>query len=124
MLEVSKVNVFYGEIQVLFDVSLKVGDDEIVCIIGSNGAGKSTLLKTISGLLHLVSGRIKFNGVELQKLPPQEITKLGVSYVAEGRKIFPSLTVLENLTVASSLPTAKKARDESLKSSYSKYFPD
>ncbi len=87
----------YGAIEVLKSISLEVGDGEIVTIIGANGAGKTTTLMCLSGINRLRAGSITFNGREIHKLPPHEIVKLGLSQSPEGRKIFPRLTVLENL---------------------------
>ena len=107
MLEVKNLNVFYGESQALYDVSLKVKKGEFVTIIGANGAGKTTIMNTIMGLLKPKSGSIKYNDTELTKINPWERTNLGISYVPEGRRIFPELTVTENLRVG-----AYKLKDE------------
>jgi branched-chain amino acid transport system ATP-binding protein len=93
---------------------MRIEDKEIVAVIGSNGAGKSTLLKTISGMLSLSVGTIQFEEVAIKSLKPYEIVKLGIIHVPEGRGIFPSLTVLENLEIGSYIPIAKKRRKESL----------
>ena len=97
MLEVKKIDVFYGNSQVLWDVSLEVREGEIVTIIGANGAGKSTTLKTIIGLLVPRSGSIKFLGEDITKLPPHERIKRGISLIPEREKIFPKMSVEENL---------------------------
>ncbi|MEM3510287.1 MAG: ABC transporter ATP-binding protein [Nitrososphaerales archaeon] len=97
MLEVNALNVSYGEIQVLWDVSLKVEQGEIIALIGSNGAGKTTLLKTIAGLLKPTSGSINYFNERLDKLPPHKIVEKGVALVPEGRGLFPHMTVYENL---------------------------
>ena len=97
MLEVQGIDVFYGAIQALKDVSVRVEQGEIVAIIGSNGAGKSTLLRTISGLLRPRQGTIKFKGQEIQQTPAHEILILGISHSPEGRRIFTNMTVQENL---------------------------
>ena len=107
MLEVNNINVFYGESQALYDVSLTVKKGEFVTIIGANGAGKTTIMNTIMGLLKPKSGSIKYNDTELTKINPWERTNLGISYVPEGRRIFPELTVTENLRVG-----AYKLKDE------------
>lgn len=107
MLEVNNINVFYGESQALYDVSLKVNKGEFVTIIGANGAGKTTIMNSIMGLLKPKSGSIKYNDIELTKINPWERTNLGISYVPEGRRIFPELTVTENLRVG-----AYKLKDE------------
>ena len=96
-IEVKKINVFYGNSQVLWDVSLNVRKGEIISIIGANGAGKSTILKTIIGLLIPKSGNIKFLGEEITKLPSYERIKRGISLIPERGKIFPKMSVLENL---------------------------
>ncbi|MCF8000927.1 MAG: ABC transporter ATP-binding protein [Halanaerobiales bacterium] len=99
MLEVKNINVFYGESQALYDVSLNVKEGEFVTIIGANGAGKTTIMNTIMGLLNPQSGQIIYKGKDLTKIEPWERTDLGISYVPEGRRIFPELTVMENLKV-------------------------
>lgn len=108
MLEVKDINVFYGESQALYDVSLNVKEGEFVTIIGANGAGKTTIMNTIMGLLNPKSGHIIYKGKDLTKIEPWERTDLGISYVPEGRRIFPELTVMENLKVG-----AYKLKDES-----------
>ncbi|MDZ7671759.1 MAG: ABC transporter ATP-binding protein [Halanaerobiales bacterium] len=107
MLEVKDINVFYGESQALYDVSLTVKKGEFVTIIGPNGAGKTTIMNTIMGLLKPKSGSIYYNDKDLTKINPWERTNLGISYVPEGRRIFPELTVMENLRVG-----AYKIKDE------------
>ena len=97
MLEVDKVDAYYGEIQVLREVSLKVNDGELVVLFGPNGHGESILLKTICGLHACSSGHIKFDGIEINKLPSQKIVEMGLVYVAEDRRLFPEMTVMENL---------------------------
>lgn len=97
MLRVNKINVFYGDLQALWNVSIKVDKGELVTVIGANGAGKTTLLKTISGLLHPKSGEIYFLGKRIDKLTPDKIAKMGIAHVPEGRRVFPYLTVYENL---------------------------
>lgn len=97
MLEIENVSAAYGMIQILWDVSFKIEEKEIVSIIGPNGAGKTTLVKTIMGLLPAKSGIIRFKGENIEKLPPYEIVKKGVSLIPEGREIFPKMTVEENM---------------------------
>jgi branched-chain amino acid transport system ATP-binding protein len=87
----------YGKVQALFDVSLLVQDHEIVALLGANGAGKSTLMKVLSGMLRPTEGEITFNGVRLNRLRPERIVRSGVAHVPEGRRIFPGLSVYENL---------------------------
>jgi len=92
MLEIDQIDVFYGDLQALWDVSLTVQDGEIAALVGSNGAGKSTLLKTICGLLRHTRGSIRFNGLQLNKMPAYQIVELGVCMVHEGRRLFPEMT--------------------------------
>jgi branched-chain amino acid transport system ATP-binding protein len=115
MLEVDNVEVFRGDIKAIWNVSLRVGEGELVSIIGSNGAGKSTLINAISGLLPVKSGSIRFLGRRIENEPPHRIVEYGIVQVPEGRQIFPEMTVMENLEVASVTPEAKKARRDSLK---------
>jgi branched-chain amino acid transport system ATP-binding protein len=114
VLEVTDLNVYYGAFRALTDVTLNAERDQIVSVLGSNGAGKSTLLKTISGLLKPTSGSIRFNGGRIDHLDPHDIVKLGLALVPEGRKIFSSLTVVENLLVGSYIPAARKTKEEEL----------
>jgi branched-chain amino acid transport system ATP-binding protein len=114
MLEISHVNVYYGDLQALWDVSLTIGDGEIVTLVGSNGVGKSTILKTISGLLKPKTGSVTFDGIHLDKLPAHRIAELGISMVPEGRRLFPQMSVLENLEVGASVREAKKARHDTI----------
>jgi branched-chain amino acid transport system ATP-binding protein len=111
VLEVNNLNVYYGSFQALLDITLCAEKDQIVSVLGSNGAGKSTLLKTISGLLKPSSGSIRFNGGRIDHLDPHEVVKLGLALVPEGRKIFSSLTVLENLLVGSYTPMARREKE-------------
>ncbi len=97
MLELRDVHSYYGNIHALKGISFSVEDGEIVTLIGANGAGKSTTLRTIQGLMRPRQGTVLLNGVALEKLPPHEIVAQGVSQAPEGRQIFPSMTVLENL---------------------------
>ena len=97
MLKLESIRTSYGQIEALSVIDLEVKKGEIVCLLGSNGAGKSTTLMTISGVLRPSGGRIIFEGQEIQGRAPHEIVRLGISHVPEGRKIFPRLTVRENL---------------------------
>jgi branched-chain amino acid transport system ATP-binding protein len=110
LLRVSHIDVFHGSFQALWDVSLSVNSEEIVAIIGANGSGKSTLLDTISGLMHPAKGSIEFEGKNISALEPFQIVDLGISLLPEGGRIFPDLTVLENLKIGS---YNRKARTES-----------
>ena len=102
MLLISKVETFYGNIQALRGVDVKVNSGEIVTLIGSNGAGKSTLLMTISGVNKASTGEILFDDQRLENLPPHEIVNLGISQVPEGRRIFSRLSVEDNLRLGAS----------------------
>jgi branched-chain amino acid transport system ATP-binding protein len=97
MLQINDLNVFYGAIHALCDVSLNVQQGEIVSIIGSNGAGKSTLLRTISGLTRPKTGTVQFQGQEIASIPADQIVRLGISHAPEGRRIFTNMSVMENL---------------------------
>jgi branched-chain amino acid transport system ATP-binding protein len=97
LFEVNSLSSAYGMVQVLYDVSFKVEEKEIVSIIGPNGAGKTTLVKTIMGLLPAKNGTIKFRDEKIEKLPPYEIVKRGIAMVPEGREIFPRMTIEENM---------------------------
>jgi branched-chain amino acid transport system ATP-binding protein len=97
LLEISKIDVFYGRVQALRAVTLSVDAGEIVALIGSNGAGKTTTLRTISGLMHPTGGKIVFDGRELQQTKAHEIVKTGICQSPEGRRLFPRMTVFDNL---------------------------
>src|SRR5882762_8241728 len=97
LLEIAKIDVFYGRVQALRAVSLSVDSGEIVALIGSNGAGKTTTLRTISGLSHPAGGKIVFDGRELQQTKAHEIVKSGICQSPEGRRLFPRMTVFDNL---------------------------
>ncbi|MDI6745196.1 MAG: ABC transporter ATP-binding protein [Thermodesulfovibrionales bacterium] len=97
MLELNNIHTFYGPVEALKGITLKVNQGEIVCLIGSNGAGKSTALMTISGILKPKAGTISFIGSDISDMPPHSIVEMGISHVPEGRRIFPKLTVKENL---------------------------
>ena len=114
MLKISELSVYYKDLRALTDISLFVGEGEIVSVIGSNGAGKSTLLNAISGILRGTSGRMEFLGDRIDGSPSHKIVEKGVVQVPEGRKIFYPLTVLENLIMGSYLPAAKKEREANL----------
>ena len=103
LLEVSDVHASYGAIEALHGVSLTVGDDEVVTLIGSNGAGKSTTLRSISGVTPPRQGTIRFNGEDISTVPPQNIVQRGISQSPEGRHIFPRMTVRENLDMGAYL---------------------
>lgn len=122
MLKVSQIDVYYGKVQALWEVSFNVEEREIVSLVGANGAGKSTLLKTISGILHPSKGTIDFDGEPIHHLSPHQIFGFQIVHVPEGRKLFPFMTVKENLEMGSYYPTVRKSRSEILKWVYS-LFP-
>ena len=114
MLQVKGISVFYGDVQALREVSLSVSSGEIVSLVGGNGAGKTTTLKTISGLLRPASGSILFEEAEIHRVPAYRIVERGISQVPEGRRIFPRMSVLENLHMGSHVREARKRREETL----------
>jgi branched-chain amino acid transport system ATP-binding protein len=115
MLEIANLNVRYGAVEALRDVSIKVGSGSLVAILGANGAGKSTLLRTISGVVTAASGSVALLGKAIDGLRPEEIVRQGVSHVPEGRGIFPDLTVKENLMIG-----AYARRGQNLTAEYGK----
>jgi len=121
MLEISSLVAAYGEIVALHGLDLKVEKNSIVAVLGSNGAGKTTLLRCISGLLKLRRGKIQLEGRRIDGLEPEDIVALGISHVPEGRLIFPSLTVSENLAMGGYL--AKRSQVDSGIERVCAYFP-
>ena len=118
MLNISKVETFYGNIQALRGVDVKVNNGEIVALIGSNGAGKSTLLMTISGVNKAATGDILFDSKSIANMPPHDIVNLGISQVPEGRRIFSRLTVEDNLRLGASVNEKGKNFDQDSKDVY------
>jgi branched-chain amino acid transport system ATP-binding protein len=114
LLKVSNIDVFYGGLQALWNVSLTVNPGEIVAIIGSNGAGKSTLLNTISGVVHPRKGSVRFEGKEITSLEPFDLVENGICLVPEAGRTFPNMTVLENLTIGSYNRKARKKKQQNL----------
>ena len=114
MLDVEGIDVAYGDLSALRGVSLRVAEGEIVALVGSNGAGKSTTLRTISGLIRPRAGTIRFDGIAIDRLPAHEIAKRGIGHVPEGRRLFPMMTVWENLLIGSCTPDAKRRFDEAI----------
>ena len=102
LLELKNVASYYGSVQALKSVSLRVEQGEVVTLLGANGAGKSTTLRTISGLLRPASGEVWFDGQPIHNIAPEKIVRLGISHVPEGRRIFPGLTVRENIMLGTS----------------------
>ena len=112
MLEIENINVFYSDVQVLWDVSFKVNQGEIVALIGTNGSGKSTTLKTISGILRPKQGKIVFNGMPIDKVEPYKLIEQGIVHVPEARRLFVEMTVEENLDMGSLKGEAKTNREK------------
>jgi branched-chain amino acid transport system ATP-binding protein len=106
LLEIKKINCFYGDVQVVYDVSLHINEGEVISLIGGNGAGKSTMIRTISGLMKPRSGEILFEGQPIHTLRPEKIVEKGIIQVPEGRKLFSLMTVRENLDVGAHNPRA------------------
>jgi len=122
MLRVTGLETYYGDLQALHGVTLEVGEGEIVSVIGSNGAGKTTTLMTISGVLRPRAGAIEFEGRRIDHLKPVEIVEAGLTHVPEGRQLFPTMTVEENLAMGACTHRARAARAETLEQVYS-LFP-
>ena len=122
MLQVSDLNVFYGNSQALRDISIRVDEGEIVALVGANGAGKTTLLNTISGLLHPASGNVEFLGNRIDRLAPHKIVQLGICQIPEGRKLFSDLTVQDNLDLGAYSSAARRRKKETLEQVY-QIFP-
>jgi branched-chain amino acid transport system ATP-binding protein len=122
LLELKGVDVRYGDVQAVWDVSFHVNDGTIVALLGANGAGKTTLLKTISGILRPNKGEIVFSGKSLVKLKPQDVVDIGISHVPEGRRLFTRLSVLENLELGAYPRRFRPFFEESLGRAY-KLFP-
>lgn len=122
LLELKGVDIRYGDVQAVWDVSFHVNDGTIVALLGANGAGKTTLLKTISGILRPNKGEILFSGKSLMKLKPQDVVDIGISHVPEGRRLFTRLSVLENLELGAYPRKFRPFFEESLDRAY-KLFP-
>lgn len=122
MLEVKNLQVYYGVIQAIKDVSFTVNEGEVIALIGANGAGKTTILHTITGLIAAKSGEVLYEGADLQKIPAHKIVSLGIAHVPEGRHVFAQLTVYENLLMGAFTRKDKAEIEESLENVY-KRFP-
>ena len=121
MLKLDKINLYYGVIHALKNISLEVEQGEIVTLIGANGAGKTSTLRAISGLEPIKSGNITFKGSPLNKVPSNKIVSLGLSHVPEGRRVFPELTVMENLELGAYLRKDKAGIKQDLEIVFSKF---
>ncbi len=122
MLRIRKLNFAYGDLQVLWDVDLDVNQGEIVTVVGANGAGKSTILKNVSRLVRPSSGSITLGGVDLGGLQSHEVVEQGIVQVPEGRRIFPEMTVVENLRMGSFVKATRKDRERNMERVFS-LFP-
>ena len=122
VLSVEDLEVFYGDVQVIWGISFDVKEGEIVALLGANGAGKSTTLKTISGLLMPRRGRIQFMGMDITKLDPHRRVEMGLAHIPEGRQLFPRLTVYENLKAAAYTRRAREKFSKTLEIVYN-LFP-
>lgn len=114
MLQVEHIDAGYGDVQVLWDVSFHVAENEFVVLVGANGAGKSTLLRAISSLVPISKGQIRFMDRRVDLVQPHRIVELGISHVPEARQLFPEMSVLENLELGSLAPQAKANRRQTL----------
>jgi branched-chain amino acid transport system ATP-binding protein len=121
MLEIKKLNFSYGDLKVLWDVDLEVKQGEIVTVVGANGAGKSTILKNVSRLVR-GTGTLTFLGEDLHKRPSHEVVELGIVQVPEGRRIFPEMTVVENLRMGSFVKATRKDRERNIERAFT-LFP-
>lgn len=122
MLSADRINVSYGDIQVLWDVSFTVQEGEIVSIVGGNGAGKTTIVRAISGLVGVAKGSIKLKGIEIANQPCHKILELGLVHVPEGRQLFRDMTVFENLELGAFSKEAQSRMNQSLEKIYT-WFP-
>lgn len=123
MLKIENLSVSYGEIRVLWDVSMEIRQGQVVALVGANAAGKSTIINTISGLVKPVAGSISFQGREITALPPYRIVEQGICQVPEGRRLFPQMTVLENLELGAYTQRARKKIKDSMEMVFS-LLPD
>lgn len=118
LLDIKSIDIYYGDVQVVYGVSLHIDESEIISIIGANGAGKSTILKCISGLINTKSGEMYFNNEPIQNIPPEQVVDKGIVQIPEGRRLFTLMTVEENLEVGAFNREADKVKEETLKEVY------
>jgi branched-chain amino acid transport system ATP-binding protein len=121
VLEIKNISTRYGQVQVLWDVSLTVGDGELVCLLGPNAAGKSTTMKTILGLVPPFAGEVNFAGRRIDRLRPADVVRAGIAPVMEGRRIFPDLTVYENLLMGAYTRTDPGGIREDIENVYERF---
>jgi branched-chain amino acid transport system ATP-binding protein len=122
MLRMDRINAFYGKVRVLWDLTLKIDEKEIVALVGGNGAGKTTTLHTIVGLVRPASGSLELYGKRIDGMPPYQVVQLGICYIPEGGKPFPDMTVRENLEMGAYPHTTWKKKEETLDQVY-QIFP-
>ena len=122
MLEVQGIDVLYGDVQALWELSFRVEAGEVVTLLGANGAGKSTTLKAVSGLMHPARGSITFEGQRIDQMPPYALVERGMALIPEGRQLFPNMTVLENLELGAYAPVARARLTDTLREVFS-LFP-
>ena len=122
MLTVENIDVFYGDAQALDGVSLEIEEGAIVAIVGANGAGKTSLIRTVAGMLSPAHGRIRYHGTDITGWPSYKVCDLGIGQVAEGRQVFPSLSVAENLAMGAMLPRARNLREQNFEKVYAVNF--
>jgi branched-chain amino acid transport system ATP-binding protein len=122
LLQVDGLDLYYGDAQALSGVSLDIGAGEIVAIVGANGAGKSSLIRAIHGIERPAAGRVRFDGIDITGWPSHRVCETGVGHVAEGRQVFPNLSVVENLEMGATLKRARAAEQKTLDHVYS-LFP-
>src|SRR5882672_600655 len=121
MLQVENLDLYYGDAQALTGVTLEVPDGEIVAIVGANGAGKTSLIRTVAGIERARAGRVVFKGQDITRLPSHVICNLGMGQVAEGRQIFPTLSVTDNLDLGAALPRARARTRRTLDEVYAMF---
>ncbi|MCX7298544.1 MAG: ABC transporter ATP-binding protein [Hyphomicrobiales bacterium] len=121
MLKVENLDVFYGDAQALDGVSLDIAEGSIVAIVGANGAGKTSLIRTIAGMHRPARGRVLYRGQDIAGWPSHKVCDLGIGQVAEGRQVFPTLSIAENLLMGAMLPRAKAQRDRNLERVYAMF---
>ena len=121
MLRIENLDVFYGDAQALDDVSLEIAEGAIVAIVGANGAGKTSLIRTIAGMHKPARGRVLYRGADIAGWPSHKVCDLGIGQVAEGRQVFPSLSIAENLAMGAMIPRARATRDRNLEKVYAMF---